>query len=220
MGDVGRFVPAVVVALIFAASAAAAVTPIVAKVVLLPSQVGKGFVLVTRSDGYGMKQRTLDLCGTKNYPSETLRTSRLQVNYLKNKSKLGVSNEVVTYGTDGGAAQALREVTQHATTCPNHKIDPGENNLPPLLFTIKRLNDSHLLKGYLAVQIRVRGSYNNQHIDETSYAVYQRKGNLLSGIYSFGPATEAQLQLCLHAAEQSAKNLLKVGKTTSSGPTA
>jgi len=206
-------------ALVLVASATAAATPTVAKVVLLPSQVGKGYVLVTRSDGYGMKARTLDLCGTKNYPSETLRTSRLQVNYLKNKSKLGVSNEVVTYKT-GGAAQAMREVTLHATTCPNHKIDPGENNLPPLLFTITRLTDGHLLKGYLAVQIRVRGRYQGKNIDETSYAVYQRKGNVLSGVYSFGAATEAQQLLCLHAAEQSAKNLRKLGSATSSGPTA
>ncbi|HLY94591.1 MAG TPA: hypothetical protein VKP14_07070 [Gaiellaceae bacterium] len=212
------FLVVLVAACAFAASAAAA-TPTVAKVVLLPSQVGKGYVLVTRSDGYGMKTRTLDLCGTKNYPSESLRTSRLQVNYLKNKSKLGISNEVVTYKA-GGAAQAMREVTQHATTCPNHEIDPGENKLPPLLFTIKRIKDSHLLKGYLAVQIRVRGSYKSQHIDETSYAVYQRRGNLLSGVYSFGPATEAQQMLCLHAAEQSAKNLLKLGTSSSSGPTA
>ncbi|HVH50967.1 MAG TPA: hypothetical protein VM690_02390 [Gaiellaceae bacterium] len=206
-------------ALAATASATAATTPTVAKVVLLPSQVGKGYVLITRSDGFGMKQRTLDLCGTTNYPSESLRTSRLQVNYLKNRVKLGVSNEVVTYKA-GGAAQAIREVTQHATTCPkNRKVDPGENNLPPLLFTIKQLRDAHLIKGYLAVQIRVRGTVQGKNIDETSYAVYQRLGNVLSGVYSFGSNTPAQELLCLHAAEQSARNLRKLG-TTSNGPTA
>lgn len=213
------FLAVLVGAVVVTASAVAAATPTVAKVVLLPTQVGKGYVLVTRSDGYGMTTRTLDLCGTKNYPSEALRTSRLQVNYLKNKSKLGISNEVVTYKS-GGATQAMHEVTVHATTCPTHKIDPGENNLPPLLFTIKRLKDAHLIKGYLAVQIRVRGAYQGKKIDETSYAVYQRIGNLLSGVYSFGPATEAQQLLCLHAAEQSAKNLRKLGTTSSGGPTA
>ena len=84
------------------------------------------------------------------------RLSRLQTNYLHRGTTLGISNEVVTY-RPGGAAQAMREVTRHATTCPKHKIDPGENNLPPLLFTITRMKDSALLKGYLAVQIRVRG---------------------------------------------------------------
>ena len=210
----------VVTVLALAASATAATTPDVAKAVLLPSQVGKGYLLITRSDGSGLKTRTLDLCGTKNYPSESLRHSRLQVNYLKQKSKLGLSNEVVSYKT-GGAAQAMREVTQHAATCPNHKIDPGENKLPPLLFTITQLKDSHLLKGYLAVQVRVRGRYQGKNVDETSYAVYQRMGSILSGVYSFGPATEAQLLLCLHAAEQSARNLRKLNSgSTSSGPTA
>jgi len=214
-------VVAAAVALVLGASSSAAATPLVARVVLLPSQVGKGYLLITRSDGYGMKTRTLDLCGTKNYFSEVLRTSRLQVNYLKKKSNLGISNEVVTYKS-GGAAQAMREVTQHATTCPSdHKIDPGENNLPPLLFNITRVKDSHLLKGYLAVKIRVRGTYKGKSIDETSYAVYQRLGSILSGVYSFGPATAAQLQLCLHAAEQSAHNLRKVkAGTAGSGPTA
>ncbi len=188
-----RAFPVIFVAVLaLAASATAATTPTVAKAVLLPSQVGKGYLLITRSDGYGLKTRTLDLCGTKNYPSESLRHSRLQVNYLKRKSKLGISNEVVSYKR-GGAAQAMREVTLHATTCPHHKIDPGENKLPPLLFNITRLKDGRLIKGYLAVRIRVRGRVQGMYHDETAYAVYQRLGSILSGVYSFGPATEAQM---------------------------
>lgn len=206
---------------VVAASAAAATTPLVAKAILLPSQVGKGYLLITRNDGYGMATRTLDLCGTKNYPSETLRTSRLQVNYLKKKTTIGLSNEVVTYKS-GGAVQAMREVTQHALTCPSHKVDPGENNLPPLLFTITRFKHANLLKGYLAIKIRVRGTIQGKKIDQTSYAVYQRFGNILSGVYSFDTkSSPAQLPLCLHAAEQSAKNLRKVSAAKAgSGPTA
>jgi hypothetical protein len=208
-------------ALVLAASATAAKTPLVVKAILLPSQVGNGYVLVTRSDGYGLTTRTLDLCGTTNYPSEALRTSRLQVNYLKRNVKLGLSNEVVTYRA-GGAAQAMRELTSHAFNCPRHKIDPGEDNLPPLLFTITRLKDSHLLKGYLAVRIQVTGKLRNgKRVDETSYAVYQRVGNLFSGVYSFqkNPVTRAQMTFCLHAAEQSARNLRKLFPATT-GPTA
>lgn len=211
---------------IFVASAGAATTPKIAKVVLLPSQVGKGYVLITRSDGYGLKTRTLDLCGTKNYASEQLRTARIQVNYLKQRAKLGISNEVVQY-KKGGAAQALREVVQHAATCPHHKIDPGENNLPPLLFTLTRIKDSKLLKGYVAVKIRVTGRFKGKAVDDTSFAVYQRFGDVLSGIYSFGPPKSSptliaqQMHFCLHAAEQSAKNLRKLNTAAASnGPTA
>lgn len=213
-----KLLVACLIALGLASGAAGATTPVVARAILLPAQVGKGYALVTRSDGYGLKTRTLDLCGTTNYPSETLRTSRLQVNYLKQRSTLGVSNEVVTYKA-GGAGQAMREVTAHAVGCPHHKIDPGENNLPPLLFTITRLKDARLLPGYLAVKIHVTGTYKGKAVSDTSYAVYQRSGNVLSGVYSFGPDTAAQRTLCLHAAEQSARNLRKLGGS-GNGPTA
>jgi hypothetical protein len=134
----------------------------------------------------------------------------LQVNYAEKGNNLGLSNEVVTYKT-GGAQQAMREVIQHATHCPKTPIVTGEAGVPPLRFTITRISDSKLLKGYLAVKIRVRGTVTVkgkvQKVDQTSYAVYQRFGNVLSGIYSYGPNTRAQLAFELHAAEQSAKNL-------------
>jgi hypothetical protein len=199
--------------------AAALVTnPSVAKLILQPDQVGKGYVLLQRTDGVGVKNTvTLDLCGRQGYPSEKLRTTRLQVNYLKPGSTLGLSNEVVTY-KPGGAEQAMREVARRAATCPNHAIVTGEPGLPPLRFKITRIGDSNLLKGYLAVRVRVTGTVKGKHVDETSYAVYQRRGNVLSGVYSFGPNTPAQLKFALHAAEQSAKNLRNGGKA--GGPTA
>jgi len=186
-------------------------TPNVNKLVLQPTQVGSGYQLYARPDGIGVKNTiTLDLCGRKNYPSEKLRTNRLQVNYAAKGNNLGLSNEVVAY-KPGGAQQAMHEVTQHATHCPRTPVVTGEAGVPPLRFTITRLSDSKLLKGYLAVKIRVRGSVNvngkAQRVDQTSYAVYQRLGNVLSGTYSYGPNTPAQLAFELHAAEQSAANL-------------
>jgi hypothetical protein len=186
-------------------------TPSVNKLVLQPTQVGSGYQLYARPDGVGVKNTvTLDLCGRKNYPSEKLRTTRLQVNYAAKGNSLGLSNEVVTYKT-GGAAQAMREVTQHAIHCPKTPVVTGEAGVPPLRFTITRITDSKLLKGYLAVKIRVRGTVKvngkAQQVDQTSYAVYQRLGDVLSGIYSYGPNTPAQLAFELHAAEQSAQNL-------------
>jgi len=186
-------------------------TPNVNKLVLQPTQVGSGYQLYARPDGIGVKNTiTLDLCGRKNYPSEKLRTNRLQVNYAAKGNNLGLSNEVVAY-KPGGAQQAMHEVTQHATHCPKTPVVTGEAGVPPLRFTITRLSDSKLLKGYLAVKIRVRGSVNvngkAQRVDQTYYAVYQRLGNVLSGTYSYGPNTPAQLAFELHAAEQSAANL-------------
>jgi hypothetical protein len=192
--------------------------PPVANLVLQPSQVGTGYVLVKRLDGSGVKNTvTLDLCGRKNYPSEALRTTRLQVNYLKKKGAYGLSNEVVTY-RPGGAAEAMLEVTQHALTCPHKPIDSGDPTLPPVRFTIIRIIDHALEKGYLAVKVRVQATVKGVHYDQTSYAIYQRVGDVLSGVYSFGANTPAQQAFALHAAEQSARNLRR-GHNTGS-PTA
>jgi hypothetical protein len=166
-------------------------------------------VLLLPRDGTSVSKTavTLNICGRAGYPSEALRTMRLQVDYLKKKSPIGISNELVNYRA-GGAAQAMGEVAKHADTCPNHPIQTGEPGLPPLRFTITRITDSNLLKGYLAIKVRAQGVVKGKQVDQTSYAVYQRLGNVLSGTYSFGANTPAQRALALHAAEQSARNLL------------
>jgi hypothetical protein len=203
--------------LLAVAALIASPAPDVTKLILAPAQVGPGYVLLQRADGFGVANTvTMDLCGLKGYPSEKLRSSRLQVNYLKRSTTLGLSNEVVVY-KKGGAAQAMREVTHHALTCPKTPIQ-SDPTLPPLRFTITRLSSSKLLQGYLAVRVRVTGIVKGKHVDETSYAVYQRLGDVLSGTYSFGPNTKEQLNFVLHAAQQSAVNLLR-GRA-SSGPTA
>jgi len=189
-------------------------------VILRPAQVGKGYQLVARSDGFGVKAApTLDLCGRKGYASEKLRVDRLQVNYLKQKTKLGLSNEVVRYKA-GGAKQALREVGLHALSCPHTPVVTGEKGVGPLRFTITPVKDKKLLAGYVAVRVRAVGKLTDgTHVDETSYAVYQRLGDVLSGVYSFGPNTPEQEKFALHAAELSA-SVLRKALHTSKGPPA
>jgi hypothetical protein len=196
-----------------------ATPPDVQKLVLAPVQVGSDYVLVQRPDGHGVKNTvTLNVCGAAaTYPSESRRLSRLQVDYLKQKSTLGLSNEVVTY-KPGGAAQALREVMQHVASCPKKAI-VTDKSLPPLKYTLTRLTSPKLLKGYIALRVRVTGIVQGKKVDQTSYAIYQRKGDVLSGTYSFGPNTKAQLQFALHAAQESALNL-RLGRAAGGGPTA
>ena len=100
---------------LLALAAIVASPPDVQKLVLTPTQVGPSYVMIQRSDGRGVKNTvTLNVCGAAStYPSESRRLTRLQVDYLKQKSTLGLSNEVVTY-RPGGAAQAMREVLQGA----------------------------------------------------------------------------------------------------------
>jgi len=196
--------PVVVLAL---AAAVLASQPNLAKLVLKPSAVGSGYVLVQRSDGKGTAQRTLDLCGTKNYASEKLRTGRLQVDYLKQNAKLALSNEVVTYAP-GGAAKAMNEVAQHAATCPAKPI--AFEGQPPLRYKVTRIADAKLLHGSVALRIDVSGKINGKPVSAIRFAIYQRLGNVLSGVYSYAVNSvsgAAQERFVLHAAEASAKAL-------------
>lgn len=204
---------------LLALAAIVASPPDVQKLVLTPAQVGPNYVLIQRSDGHGVKNTvTLNVCGAATtYPSESRRLARLQVDYLKQKSTLGLSNEVVTY-RPGGAAQAMREVLQHVARCPKKAI-VTDKSLPPLRYTLTRVKGTNLLKGYIALRIRVTGIVQGKKVDQTSYAIYQRKGDVLSGTYSFGPNTSAQLQFALHAAQASALNL-RLGHAAGGGPTA
>ena len=94
--------------------------PNVTKMLLTAGQVGQGYVVLQRQDGLGVKNTvTMDLCGRTGYPSEKLRTARLQVNYLKRGTTLGLSNEVVAYKA-GGAAQAMQRRSSHARSLPEH----------------------------------------------------------------------------------------------------
>jgi hypothetical protein len=189
-------------------------------VILKPAQVGKGYQLYARVDGFGVKAApTLDLCGKPtSYPSEKLRADRLQVDYQKKTSKLQLSLEVVRY-KPGGAKQALREVRSHALGCPHHAIDTGFPGAGPLRFTITMLHDAKLAKGYVAVRVRAVGKLTNgTHVDQTSYAVYQRVGDVLSGVYSSGPNTRGQQQFALHAAEASARLLRKAAHAPKGPP--
>jgi hypothetical protein len=195
-----------------------AAAPNVDRVVLQPAQVGSGYLMLPRMDGRGVKGTvTLNLCGT-DYPSESLRFARRQYNYLKNRSALGLSNEVVQY-RPGGAAQAMREVLAHAMNCPNRPLPSGVKGVPPLKSTITRMKVAGLLKGYVAVRVRTTGTVKGKHVDQISYAVYQRFGNVLSGVYSFGPPTAAQLTLCIRAARESALNLRR-GAISAGAPAA
>jgi hypothetical protein len=205
-------VAAALAAVVLAGSASAALD--LRTAIPKPAQVGKGYKLVARNDGFGVKAApTLDLCGKpSSYPSEKLRADRLQVDYLKQKVPLGLSVEVVRYKA-GGATQALREVRSHAAGCPGRAIDTGLSGVGPLRFTITTLHDTKLTQGYVAVRVRAVGKLaNGKHVDQTSYAVYQRVGNVLSGVYSFGPNTAAQQRFALHAAETSARLLRALQK--------
>jgi hypothetical protein len=73
------------------------------------------------------------------------------------------------------------------------------------------VTDSKLLTGYLAYRIDISGKVKGKAVTVVRYAIYQRFGNVLSGVYSYAlaPGVPGAIQqaFVLHAAEASAKAL-------------
>ena len=189
-------------------SVASAGTPL-SKIALRPSQVGVGYRLEMRSDSHCVARCvTLDLCGFT-YPSEQLRTARLQVDYDRNKHAPGLSNEVVSYQS-GGASQAMREVDYAVANCPQGPVRSTVQGVPPLTYRLKRLRASRLLPGYIALQERVTGKVGKRTITETTLSIYQAHGNVLSAIYTTAPngvTFAEQAKFAFRVAQASATNL-------------
>jgi hypothetical protein len=182
---------------------------VLTRVVLRPSQVGPGYRLQQRPDGHGVRGLvTLDLCGFT-FPSERLRTARLQVNYVRRGAAVQLSNEVVTYSR-GGAEQALREVAHAARHCPRGPVGSTVAGVPKLTYRIGWIHDRRLLPGAVALRVRASGMHNGKRVAVTTLGVYQVRRNVLSGVYTYGRSFRAELPVGLQAAAQSALNLKKL----------
>jgi hypothetical protein len=184
----------------------AADTALLQKVVLTEPQVGAGYKRTVIPGGKIVDgETTLDFCDG-NYPSESLRTARLQVAYSIKGNSTSASNEVVTYRA-GGAQQALEEVRHTAATCPNGRVATAPRGVKDAVRRTRLISDPHLLPGSVAVLETDSATVNGKRMTHQIVAVYQVRGNVLSGVYAAGTSLAAVKALALHAAEQSATNL-------------
>lgn len=201
------------------AGAAVAATPISpsVQVVLKPAQIGPGYRLHPPFSDCVADCVTLDLCGFS-FPSEQLRTTRLQTVYTRSRTGMQLSNEVVTY-RKGGAVQAMAELAYAITHCPKKAVRSTVRGVPPARYGLKVLKDSKLLPDTIALEIRMTGKVGKHVERSTVVAVYQIDGDVLSGVYSAAPkrfTAAQQIRFALHAAEASAANLTRfVGSATS-----
>jgi len=183
------------------------------KVILKGSQVGAGYKLGSFPFGTSfIGEATLDLCA-QTYPSEGLRTARLQVRYTHKGNSVDVSNEVVRYAS-GGAKLALAEVAAVAKACAA-KPEVVKQGTITETYHVSPLKDPKLAAGAVVVKLSISVTKGKQHQTQTGVAIYQIKGDTLSGVYAFvGKGTtfaDAQ-RIAFHAAEQSATNLgIKTG---------
>jgi hypothetical protein len=185
------------------------------KVVLKPGQVGSGFKSSTIPGGTLVSgETTLDFCGAS-YPSESLRTARLQVAFQRH-GQTSIENEVVVY-SPGGAAQALQEVRDVAASCTSGPVPHPPAGVSGLTRTVRVVDDPKLPKGSVAILEYDTAVVNGRAESEGILWVYQARGNVLSAVYSYDVVPADAQTLGLHAAEQSAANLKKV---VSRAPTA
>ena len=129
---------------------------------------------------------TLDLCnGT--FPSESLRTARLQVAAADAQGTMVLSSEAVLYSTPAAAAQALSELKSTAASCPaSPVVSPvGE---PTVITQFKAAPDG----SWPQVATVDRVAFDFVATDATAQSqhfttAYLRRGRALMGIYFSQP---------------------------------
>ena len=64
-----------------------------------------------------------------------------------------------------------------------------------------------LLPGYIALRGQASGTAGGKAFKSTTIIVYQRRGNILSGVYSYDGTLTNRTKTAFHAAKESARNL-------------
>lgn len=123
-------------------------------------------------------QATLDFCNF-NYTSESLRATRVQVQYVG--SDESASNEFVRYHT-GGATKAFGELQKAIGGCPSSYNESGGE-----VSDIHRLSGlSGLVKNSAAVSFTSTFTGIGGVVHEATTVVYQFDGDYFSGVYVYG----------------------------------
>lgn len=132
-------------------------------------------------------ETTLDLCnGT--YPSESLRTARLQVVEYDSSAASVLSTEAVLYGLPANAAQAMHELQSVAGRCPDQPVVSPVNE--PTVTTHFGPAPDGSWPDVPGVQ-RLAFSFTTTDASgstEDNIAVYLRRGRVLEGLYFPEPA--------------------------------
>jgi hypothetical protein len=195
-----------VAAALTAAIASAAVDHSLDPIVLTPQQVGPGYHAKLQAGGRRLgRYATLGLCGFQS-ATEGLRTARLQLVYDKGRGYLGFSNEVVRY-SGNGALQALAAARHAAMHCPHHRVRSGLVGVPPATYRFRIFSGPGLEPDSVGMLIRTDTRVHGKRERYWNAAIYQVRGHLLSGVYTFRKSAAAQRRGALRLAAKSAENL-------------
>jgi hypothetical protein len=149
---------------------------VLAGLVVTQADVGGGGFVVPRPSGDQLSDATLDLC-QGSFPSEALRTARLQVDVLTDIATIPLSTEAVLYANPSATAQAFSELTSVASACPPPtKLNPVPDGGWPQVPTVDRL----------AFDFTTTNPTGTSH----NVSVYLRRGRVLEAVYFYLPAAE------------------------------
>ena len=179
----------------------------VERAVLKAAEVGPGSITRQIPGGNVVPgEVTLDLCGFK-FTSEKLRVARLQVSFIRNTGGGPfLSNEVVAYKR-GGAAKAMKELRTAVAHCPKGFVKSTIPGAGLIRNRFNRIRSQKFLPGSIGLIDHITEKVKKKTLHFDSLMVYQARGTVLSGVYSFGVV---QLPVVVHSAGQSALNLKKL----------
>jgi hypothetical protein len=155
---------------------------LLAGLVVSDADVGPSLVVAGLRGGNGLSQPTLDLCnGT--FPSESLRTARLQVAAVDGQGDTALSTEAVLYSSGAGTAAAFSELKATAAACPPGPVDSPVGQ-PPATTRFDPAPDGDWPQ-VPSVERLAFAFDTTSATGETSHsvAVYLRRGRLLLGVY-------------------------------------
>ncbi|HKN39005.1 MAG TPA: hypothetical protein VJ456_07855 [Acidimicrobiia bacterium] len=168
-------------------------TPLLSGLIVSDADVAPALTVAGLQGGNELTQPTLDLCnGT--FPSEGMRTARLQVAAIDRQGATVLSTEAVLYSSGAGTTAAFNELKAVAAACPAGPVDspvgeptvttrfgPAPDAAWPPVSSVERL-------AFAFDQTNASGETSH------SVAVYLRRGRALLGIYFSQPDSPPAVQ--------------------------
>jgi hypothetical protein len=167
--------------------------PLLAQLVVADSDVAPALTVAGLQGGNGLTQPTLDLCnGT--FPSEAMRTARLQVAAVDGQGNTVLSTEAVLYSSGAGTAAAFNELRKVAAACPSGPVDSPVGE-PTVTTRFGAAPDT----GWPQVSSVERLAFSFDVTDASgetthSVAVFLRRGRALLGVYFSRPDAPPSVQ--------------------------
>jgi hypothetical protein len=159
---------------------------LLAGLIVSDSDVAPTLTVAGLQGGNGLTQPTLDLCnGT--FPSESMRTARLQVAAVDGQGDTALSTEAVLYSSGAGTSAAFSELKATSAACPSGPVDSPVGQ--PTVTTHFAAAPDGAWPQEPSVERLAFAFETTSATGETSHsiAVYLRRGRVLLGVYFSHP---------------------------------